>query len=57
MEYLGDLGTYDDIPVAAIVTAWEEAYGKDRVHRWIRIFEERGARGLRDFWKEDVVEH
>jgi transglutaminase-like putative cysteine protease len=57
MEYLGDLGTYEDIPVAAIVAAWEQAYGKDRVHRWIRIFEERGASGLRDFWKEDVVEH
>jgi transglutaminase-like putative cysteine protease len=56
MEYIEDQGTYDDIPVAAIVTGWESVYGKERVRRWIRLFEEHGAGGLRDFWKEDVVE-
>jgi transglutaminase-like putative cysteine protease len=55
MEYIEDLGTYEDIPVEAIVTAWEKAYGKDRVHQWIRIFEEHGPSSLGDFWKEDVV--
>ena len=56
MEYVEDLGTYDDIPVEAIVTGWENVYGRDRVRRWIRIFEEHGSNSLRDFWKEDVVE-
>ena len=55
MEYLGDLGTYDDIPVAAIVKAWEEAYGVDRVRGWIRMFEERDGQTLGDFSKEDVI--
>jgi transglutaminase-like putative cysteine protease len=56
MEYVEDLGTYDDIPVEAIVTGWENVYGKDRVRRWILIFEEHGSKSLRDFWKEDVAE-
>ncbi len=55
MEYTEDLGTYEEVPVSAIVTAWEDAYGKDRVRQWIRIFEEHGVESLRDFWKEDVV--
>jgi transglutaminase-like putative cysteine protease len=55
MEYLGDLGSYEDIPVAAIVKAWEEAYGVDRVRGWIRMFEEQGGQALRNFSQEDVV--
>ena len=35
MEYLEDHGTYTDIPVSIIIAAWEEAYGKDRVRKWI----------------------
>jgi transglutaminase-like putative cysteine protease len=35
MEYLEFHGTYADIPVDIILTAWEEAYGKDRVRKWI----------------------
>jgi transglutaminase-like putative cysteine protease len=55
MEYLGDLGTCEEIPVAAIVQAWEEAYGVDRVRGWIRMFEERGGQSLRNFSQEDVA--
>lgn len=55
MEYLGDLGTYGDIPVTAIVKAWEEAYGVDRVRGWIRVFEEHGGESLRNFSQELVV--
>ncbi len=35
MEYLEFHGVYTDIPVKAILKAWEKAYGKDRVHKWI----------------------
>jgi len=35
MEYLEFHGTYADIPVDAILTAWEKAYDKDRVRKWI----------------------
>jgi len=56
MDYLEYTGTYADIPVSAIVEGWEEAYGKDRVRRWIRMFEERGGISLGDFEREDVSE-
>jgi transglutaminase-like putative cysteine protease len=55
IEYVEDLGTYEDIPVPAIVTAWKEAYGQERVARWIKMFEEQGGRGLHDFRNEEVV--
>ena len=54
MEYLEDTGTYADIPVSAIVEGWEKAYGKDRVRRWIRMFEERAEISLADFKREEV---
>lgn len=39
MEYLEYHGTYADIPVDAILTAWENAYGKNRVRKWIEDME------------------
>ena len=54
MDYLEYTGTYADIPVSAIVEGWETAYGKERVRRWIRMFEERGGISLGDFEREDV---
>jgi hypothetical protein len=56
MDYLEYTGTYADIPVSAIVEGWEKAYGKDRVRRWIRMFEERGGISLGDFEREDVMD-
>ncbi len=35
MEYLEYHGTYADIPVDEILAAWEQAYGKDRIRKWI----------------------
>jgi transglutaminase-like putative cysteine protease len=35
MEYLEFHGIYADIPVDIILAAWEDAYGKDRVRKWI----------------------
>lgn len=35
MEYLEYHGTYADIPVNTILEAWEKAYGKARVQKWI----------------------
>ncbi|MBW2012378.1 MAG: hypothetical protein JRF31_01890 [Deltaproteobacteria bacterium] len=35
MEYLEFHGTFSDIPVDIILAAWEKAYGKDRVRKWI----------------------
>jgi len=38
MEYVKYHGTFHDIPVDKIVSAWKEAYGKERVEGWIRSF-------------------
>ncbi|MBW2644363.1 MAG: transglutaminase domain-containing protein [Deltaproteobacteria bacterium] len=35
MEYLEFHGIYADIPVDVILAAWEKAYGRDRVRKWI----------------------
>jgi transglutaminase-like putative cysteine protease len=55
MEYIDFHGLYTDVPVAQIVVAWENAYGKDRVRNWIRMLEEGNDRSLSDFAKEEVL--
>ncbi len=55
MEYLQDHGTFADIPVDEIVSAWKKTYGKDRVNRWIAAFEKNRGELDRNFMKEDVV--
>ena len=54
MEYIRFHGIYHDVPISAIMKAFEEAYGKERVKKWIRLFEETGKTSLRDFAKEQV---
>lgn len=55
MEYVAFHGTYDDVPVGAIVAAWEEAYGKGRVQGWIEAHEKGGGLRPRRFEAEEVV--
>jgi transglutaminase-like putative cysteine protease len=55
MEYVADHGTYTDIPVDKIVVAWERAYGKDRVNRWIEGFDASEGASERDFDAEEAV--
>jgi transglutaminase-like putative cysteine protease len=54
MEYVEYHGTYDDIPVNAIVAAWKKKYGEDRVEEWIEMFAQKEDTQLADFDKEDV---
>jgi len=42
MEYLEFHGTYADIPVNDILSAWKKAYGKDRLMKWIADLENKG---------------
>ncbi|UCE82042.1 MAG: transglutaminase domain-containing protein [Deltaproteobacteria bacterium] len=56
MEYVEYHGTYADIPVEAIVAAWEEAYGEERVREWIKMFAQRETVPLADFESEEVWE-
>ena len=55
MEYVEFYGIEADIPVDRIVKAWKEAYGEDRVNRWIRQFEETGSRSRSDVDREAVL--
>jgi transglutaminase-like putative cysteine protease len=55
MEYVDYHGTYADIPVETIVAAWEKAYGKERVRKWISEFEKAGGQSKRDFNGEEVL--
>jgi hypothetical protein len=55
MEYIAFHGVYADIPVDQIVAAWEKAYGKDRVRKWIKGVEEGEGRSLSDFENEEVL--
>lgn len=56
MEYEGFLGSYVDVPVAEIVSAWESTYGKERVSGWIRQFSETDGRAGASFEKEEVLQ-
>ena len=55
MEYVKDHGVYADVPVDIIVNAWREAYGDDRVARWIQEFEERKEGSIRNFFTEEIL--
>jgi len=53
IEYLADHGTYTDVPVDDIVSAWQATYGAKRVDDWIDAFNASAA--ARDFRSEDVA--
>jgi len=55
MEYLDDHGTFSDIPLDDILSAWKMTYGKERVGKWIEAFEKSGGKSPRNFNKEDVL--
>ena len=52
MEYVADHGTFADVPVERIVAGWRQAYGRERVRRWISDYE--NGEGRRRFDDEDV---
>jgi transglutaminase-like putative cysteine protease len=54
MEYMEYHGTYADIPVDAIVAAWKNTYGEDRVGGWIEMFAQKENTAVPDFDKENV---
>ncbi len=55
MEYLDDHGTFSDIPLDDILSAWKMTYGKKRVKKWIEGFEKSGGKSPRDFSREEVI--
>lgn len=55
MEYIEFHGSFTDVPVDFIVTAYEKTYGRDRIRTWIDNFEKSGGKSVRDFYKEKVL--
>ena len=55
MEYIEFLGSFADIPVARIVSSWQEIYGRERVQSWIDSFEKYGDIRHGRFDTEDIV--
>jgi transglutaminase-like putative cysteine protease len=55
MEYVADHGTFADVPVDRIVAGWQNAYGHERVRRWISEFEQPDRRHRRKFDQEEVA--
>jgi transglutaminase-like putative cysteine protease len=55
MEYEEYSGSYDDIPVAVILEAWNRAYGEHRVQGWIATMEAGEEARKRDFASEDIL--
>jgi transglutaminase-like putative cysteine protease len=56
MEYLEYHGTFADIPVSAIVAAWEKAYGEERVRGWMELFSEKEHTPFADFHSQEPWE-
>ncbi len=56
MEYEVFLGSYADVPVMEIVSAWEATYGKERVSAWIRHFSGTEGRLESSFETEEVIQ-
>lgn len=52
MEYIAYHGSYTDIPVSTILLAWEKAYGKERVNKWIT---DSGEKDTSDFYREEIA--
>jgi len=57
MEYVAFHRTYHDIPVDTIVAAWEEAYGKERVKKWIEDLKKAKGKHVADFHSEVIWNH
>ena len=55
MEYIEDHGTYADIPLNQILSAWRKAYGEERVKFWVEASRQAGGKQPRDFFKEDIL--
>jgi len=55
MEYVTYHGTYEDVPLEAILRAWEEAYGKARIDGWIAELEKSGGKSYRNFDTETIL--
>lgn len=55
MEYAEYHGSFADIPLNAIVSAWKEAYGRARVEKWMAAFEQSAGKSIRSFDGEDIL--
>jgi len=55
MEYLAFNGSFPDVPLADILSAWRATYGEERVNGWIAAIETQGEIPRRNFDTETVI--
>ena len=55
MEYLQTHGSYTDVPVETIMTAFREKYGNTLVQQWIDAFESMRGIARRKFDQEEIL--
>ncbi|GLI36096.1 hypothetical protein DAMNIGENAA_35290 [Desulforhabdus amnigena] len=57
MEYVEVIGSYADVPLQEILSAWESTYGKERVQQWIKMYEEKDSDFYQDFYEESILRY
>jgi transglutaminase-like putative cysteine protease len=55
MEYVAYHGSFEDIPLDAILRAWKKAYGKARIDGWVTELEKSGGKSCRNFDTETIL--
>jgi hypothetical protein len=55
MEYVAYHGSFEDIPLEAILRAWKKAYGKARIDGWVTELEKSGGKSCRNFDTETIL--
>ncbi len=57
MEYIKEHGSYADLPLDNILSAWKSAYGEKRVANWIKSIKESKNTGhsYDDIWKANIT--
>lgn len=54
MEYLKLRGSYEDVPLSEILSAWSKTYGPERLRLWARAYEKGDVAGKSRFELEEV---
>jgi len=57
MEYIKEHGSYADLPLDDILSAWKNVYGEERVANWIKLIKENkdAVRSHDDIWKANIT--
>lgn len=57
MEYIKEHGSYADLPLDNILSAWKDIYGEERVANWVKLIKDNKntVRSHDDIWKANIT--